>query len=80
MRPQSQRGEAETSTRNMAIILITDASRLLPCKIPPCIFLPLLFFFFAEICHIAQGPSARQGATMYNPTENKSLDQTQPSF
>lgn len=40
-------------------------------KIPPCIFLSL-FLSFAEICHIAQGPSARQGATMYNPTENKS--------
>lgn len=40
-------------------------------KIPPCISL-LFLSFFAEICHIAQGPSSRQGATMYNPTENKS--------
>lgn len=39
----------------------------------PCISLSLsLFLSFAEICHIARGPSARQGATMYNPTENKS--------
>lgn len=71
MRPQSQRGEAETSTRNMAIILITDASRLLWPQ-NPSLYLSPSFCLFAEICHIAQGPSARQGATMYNPTENKS--------
>lgn len=41
-------------------------------KIPPCISLSFFLFFFTEICHIAQGPTARQGATMYNPTENKS--------
>ena len=39
----------------------------------PSLYLSLsLFLSFAEICHIARGPSARQGATMYNPTENKS--------
>lgn len=39
-------------------------------KIPPSIYLP--FLSFSEICHFAQGPLSRAGATMYNPTENKS--------
>lgn len=76
MWPQSQTGEAATSTRNMAIILITDVSRLLwppnPCPYPFLPPPPPFFCFFAGICHIAQDPSARQRTTMYNPTENKS--------
>ncbi|MEQ2271264.1 hypothetical protein XENORESO_001770 [Xenotaenia resolanae] len=51
----------------MSVILIHNALRLFGSKIP------FFFLFFPPfLCQIGRGPSVRHGASMYNPTENKS--------